>query len=147
MSSTRTRRRFSRPLPGLVSLLAYADPALACWATITRPPEADSDGLKARALPPRLIRNSLVVDEVHQPAGNDYGTDKKNEAVDSITKHRFRSGTLRDAKDNRRKAGEKNDCGKVRWGERHGFLPTAMLCASTAAIRFSNPATTMNFAP
>src|ERR1700722_8431396 len=90
---------------------------------------------------------SLVADEVNEPAGHDHGPQKQHKAISSIANHRFRSTSLRDTEDGRRKDRKQNNRGEMRRRDGHGFLPIAILCASTAEIRFSSPATTTNFAP
>src|ERR1700739_3328447 len=55
---------FNRPLPGLVFLLAYADPVLACWATFIRPPLADfADRAPAAVLLDPARRGSELVSQ------------------------------------------------------------------------------------
>src|ERR1700678_1884981 len=85
--------------------------------------------------------------EIHDPAGRDHAYEKENKAVHAVADHGFRCGALRDTEDDRREAGKQYHGREMRRRERHGFLPAAMLCASTAAIKFNRPATTMNFAP
>src|ERR1700735_1789019 len=102
----------------------------------------ERSAVERSAVPP-----ALLPDEVHEPAGRDHSRQKQHKAIGSIPNHRFRRTTLCNAEDDRRKRSEQNNRGEMRRSKGHGFLPTAMLCASTAEIRFNNPATTTNFAP
>src|ERR1700678_991620 len=86
----------------------------------------------------------LVADEIHNPAGRNHCPDKQHKAISSIPNHRLGSTSLRDPKNNRSKNRKQNHSSEMRRSNGHGFLPTAMLCASTAEIRFNNPATTTN---
>ena len=87
-----------------------------------------------------------MLDQPHHPTADDGSTDKEGEAEGAEADHHSRFGTLRDAEDDRSEEGEQKDSAEVR--DRHEcFLPVASEWASTAAMTFSRPATTMNFVP
>src|ERR1700722_1959536 len=90
---------------------------------------------------------ALAVDEVHQPACYDHGACEEHKAIDPVTHHGARFAALRDAEDGGCEEREEQDSREVGGSQSHDFLPMRMLCASTAAITFSRPATTMNLVP
>jgi len=87
-----------------------------------------------------------VLDQPHQPACYNGSADEQYEAESPETNHHPGIRALRDSKDNGCKQGEQQDRAKVR--DRHdAFLPVASEWASTAAMTFNKPATTMNLVP
>src|SRR5882757_2765853 len=104
---------------------------------------------QAKAPAARFLRGSRssAVDEVHQPACHDDGPCEEHEAIDPVAHHGTRFAPLRDTEDGRGKEREEQYGREVGGSEDHDFLPMRMLCASTAAMTFSSPATTMNLVP
>src|SRR5689334_7257600 len=87
-----------------------------------------------------------VLDQPHQPAGDDGSPDEQCEAEGPEPDHHPGLRPHGDSEDDRGEQGEEQDSSKVR--DRHdAFLPVASECASTAAMMFNSPATTMNFVP
>src|SRR5579863_9888992 len=87
-------------------------------------------------------------DEIHYPAQHDRSTDKQRKAVGPMPHHEPRLVALRNAEDNRSEQREQHHRREVGGPEHQSdFLPVLRLCASTAAITFSNPATTMKRVP
>jgi len=87
-----------------------------------------------------------VFDQPHRPAGDDGSTDKQGKAERAKPNHHPRFSPLRDAEDDRGEEREQKHSAEVRY--RHeSFLPVASEWASTAAITFSRPATTINLVP
>ena len=93
-----------------------------------------------------LRGGGLVLDEPHNPAGDDGATDEEDEAEGAEADHHAWFGALGDAEDDRSKEREQKDGAEVR-DCHESFLPVAKEWASTAEITFSNPATTMNLVP
>src|SRR6185437_6021770 len=93
------------------------------------------------------VRRSSAVDEVHQPACDDDGSGEEHKAIDAVAHHGTRFAPLRDTEDSGCKEREEQHGREVGGAEDQDFLPMRMLCASTAAMTFSRPATTMNLVP
>src|SRR5580704_11215951 len=90
---------------------------------------------------------ALTRDQVHDPADHDGGANKERPAVEAVAEHALRGLALRDAEDGRCERGEEQHGREMGGAEHQSFLPVRMLCASTAAMMFSNPATTMKRVP
>lgn len=87
-----------------------------------------------------------MLDQPHQPAAQNRSANEQDKAESAKPDHHLWFGSLRDSEDNRCKQGEEQYGSEVRDGH-EAFLPVASECASTAAMMFSKPATTMNFVP
>src|ERR1035441_4253357 len=89
------------------------------------------------------LNASLSSDKKHSPAEHNRRADKEHKAINSIADHAARRLALGDAEDRRVEESKEQHRRKVG----HDFLPVRRLCASTAAITLSSPATTMKRAP
>lgn len=90
---------------------------------------------------------ALAGDEEHDPAEDDGGADEEGKAIEAVAEHAARIFALSDAEDRGSKEREEQHGGEVGGMDHSGFLPVRMLCASTAAMTLSRPATTMNLVP
>src|ERR1700759_115144 len=92
------------------------------WASRPAIPSTPWSG-SAEPVSLQVVGPSLVLDEVHQPAGHDDRAYKQYEAVDAVAQHRARGGPLRDAEDGRGEEREEQHGGEVGGRKGHGFLP------------------------
>src|SRR6185312_1555648 len=90
---------------------------------------------------------ALSPDEPHDPGCGNHHAHKRDPAVSAIANHGFRRGALRDS-ENHRCEGRKEQHRDEMGGSVHqAFLPMRRLWASTAEMKFSSPATTINLVP
>ena len=90
----------------------------------------------------------LSRDEKHHPAEYDGRAYEEDEAIGAVSDHLPGSFALGNAEHNRGAEREQHHRCKVRGPEHQAdFLPVRRLWASTAAMTFSKPATTMNRVP
>ena len=72
---------------------------------------------------------------------------KRRKAIEAVAEHAARGFALGDAEDCGSEEGKEEHGGEVGDVRHSGFLPVRRLCASTAAMTLSRPATTMNLVP
>jgi len=89
----------------------------------------------------------LVFNRPHNPRRDNHSANKQRKAVGAVAHHIARRVALGNAEHGGGTGGEDDSRRKVREFEGHDFLPIAIWCASTAAMMFSKPATTMYLVP
>src|SRR5690349_13342563 len=86
-------------------------------------------------------------DQEHHPAEHNHRPYEQGEAEEAVAEHALRRFALRDTEYRRGEEGKEQHCRKVGGAEHYCFLPVRRLCASTAEMMLSRPATTMKRVP